>query len=144
MNNLRKFALWMMLGAVVLMIIASIQGFHRNILDDGLLQMESAHAVFLTGMVFGIAGLVVCLYDAFQMGSMRWMLAIVVVALVGVAISAVTYTISPPYPELVEAGFIVALVGAFAYTAAGPAEEGEAAAYGTGTNGVGNGALASR
>src|SRR5262249_5928167 len=142
MSNLRKFAMWVMLGAVVLMVIGSIQGFHRNILEDGLLQMESAHAVFLTGIVFGLAGLAACLYDAFQLGSTRWLIAIVAVALVGVAISAVTYTFSPPYPELVEAGFIVAMIGAFAYIAAGPAEEGEAVAYGA--NGAGNGVMISR
>src|SRR5262249_54330037 len=105
MINLRKLTIGGLLGAVVLMELESIQGFHRDILEDGLLQMESAHAVFLTGIVFGLAGLAACLYDAFQLGSTRWLIAIVAVALVGVAISAVTYTFSPPYPELVEAGF---------------------------------------
>src|SRR5262249_2414634 len=101
MSNLRKFALWMMLGAVTLMIIGAIQGFHRDILTEGVFQMESSHAIFLTGMIFGLAGIAVCLYEALSVGSSRWLLAISVVALVGIAISVVAYNFSSPYPELV-------------------------------------------
>jgi hypothetical protein len=140
MSALRKFALWTMLGAVALMVIASIQGFHRNIFTGGAEAFESAHAIFLTGLIFGLLGVVVTAYGAFSAGSMRWLLSIVGVAALGLALAFVFYNLPDPYPELVEASFVLMLGGAFAYTAAGPDAYEEYDEYATN----GNGYVASR
>ncbi len=141
MTNLRKFALWMLLGAVALMVMASIQGFHRDLFSDFPTSMEAPHAIFITGLVFGLVGLLASLYGAFRARSMPWLIAMVVVAFLGVAIAIVAYTLpSGDYGEITEAGLIFALAGGFAYTAAGPdyAEDDIVYANGNG-NGNGNG-----
>ncbi|WIG60581.1 MAG: hypothetical protein OJF49_003329 [Ktedonobacterales bacterium] len=123
MSNLRKFAMWTMLVAVALMMVGAIQGFHNNVLDQGINAMEGGHAVFVAGICFEIVGIATCLYGAWRASSIPWMVAIGALALVALAFGIVIYNLPNPYPELIVAAFIVAMVGAFAYTAAGPDEE---------------------
>ncbi|HLY30218.1 MAG TPA: hypothetical protein VKQ36_04270, partial [Ktedonobacterales bacterium] len=122
MTNLRKFSLWTMLGAVVFEIIASIQGFHRDVLAQGVNAMEGSHALFVAGICFELVGILVALYSAVRAKGVisPWPIAILASVLVGAAVSVVAYNLPIPYPELVTLGFMLAMVGAAAYTAAGP------------------------
>jgi hypothetical protein len=124
MSNLRKFAMWVILIAIALMVIGAIQGFTRNVLDLGVNAMEGSDAVFVTGICFEIVGVLVALYGAFRARGLIsfWPVMIVVSVLVGVGLGVVIYNFSTPYPELVAFSFILAMVGALAYTAAGPDE----------------------
>jgi hypothetical protein len=117
-SNVRKFALWIMLGAVVLMLMAAIQGFHRDLFSNFPESMEASHAIFITGLAFGLVGVLACLYGAFTARSAAWAVAVVGVAFVGVCIAIVGYAASNG--EVVDAALIASLSGAFAYTAAGP------------------------
>ncbi len=142
MSVLRKFAMWAMLAGVVFELIGAIQGFTRDILTTGLTGMESAHAIFITGICFTLAGFLATLYGAVRARGLVsiWMPIILVPALASFAIAIAIYNLIV-YPELIEFAFVLALVGAFAYTAVGPDLEDELAlAAGNGTNGAnGNG-----
>lgn len=142
MSALRKFALWAMLAGVVFELIGDIQGFTRDILTAGLTGMEGAHAIFITGLCFTIAGFLATLYGAVRArGAFSiWPLLILVPALVSAAFGAFIYN-QIVYPELIEFAFVLGLAGAFAYTAAGPDLEDELAlAAGNGANGNGHNA----
>jgi len=144
MSALRKFALWTMLAGVVFELIGAIQGFTRDILVSGLTAMEGAHAIFITGICFTLAGFLAALYGAVRArGAISiWPLIILVPALVSLAFGIVIYNLIV-YPELIQFAFVLALVGAFAYTAVGPDLEDElalAAGNGNGANGHGQGA----
>lgn len=121
MGVMRKFALWVMLGAIVLEIAASIMGFHRDALSGGFNAFEGAHAVFFGGILLEIVGIGAALMGAVRAKSFLslWPVVIVVSALVGLAIAVVAYNLPSPYPELVEFGFIFGMAGALAYTAGG-------------------------
>jgi hypothetical protein len=124
MSNLRKFAMWVMLVAVLLQIIGAIQGFHNNVLQLGVNGMEGSTAVFVTGICFEIVGVLVALYGAIRARGIIsfWPIAIVVMVLLSAALGVVVYNFSSPYPELIVMAFVLAMIGAFAYTAAGPDE----------------------
>ena len=124
MSNLRKFAMWVMLIAVALMVIGAIQGFHRNVLELGVNAMEGSDAVFVTGICFEIVGVLVALYGAYRArGALSlWPVVIVVSVLLSAGLGVVVYSFSTPYPELIVFAFVLAMVGALAYTAAGPDE----------------------
>ncbi|MEO7003326.1 MAG: hypothetical protein ABI068_16035, partial [Ktedonobacterales bacterium] len=151
MSNLRKFAMWVMLVAIVLEIMGAIQGFHNDIFQTGVNGMEGSHALFVTGICFTVVGIVATLIGAIQARSIPWVLVIGVGVLVGAAVAVVfyAYSFTAPYPELVVLGFGLTMVGAFAYVAAGPDAEDEYAlaaggAYANGNgNGNGNGAYIS-
>lgn len=143
MSALRKFAMWAMLAGVVFELIGAIQGFTRDILTTGLTGMESAHAIFITGIGFTLAGFLATLYGAVRARGLVsiWTAIILVPALVSLAFGIAIYNMSFVYPELIEFAFVLALAGAFAYTAAGPDLEDELAlAVGNGSNGNGHGA----
>jgi hypothetical protein len=144
MSALRKFALWAMLAGVVFELIGAIQGFTRDILVSGLTAMEGAHAIFITGVGFTLAGFLAALYGAVRArGAISvWPLIILVPALASLAVGIVIYNLII-YPELIVFAFVLALAGAFAYSAAGPDLEDElalAAGTGNGANGHGQGA----
>jgi hypothetical protein len=134
MSRLRKFALWVLAISTVLELIGAIQGFHANVLTQGVDAMEGSHAFFLTGMIFQAVGVLTCLLGAVRARSMPWIVTIIAVALVGIAVAIVAYSLPEAYPELVVFGVILASVGAYAYSVAGPDPE-EELAY---TNGNGN------
>jgi len=121
MSDLRKFAMWLLLVAVGLQMVGAIQGFHRDVLASGIDAMEGSHAIFLTGIVFEAIGIAVCLYGAYiGAGSLRWALVIGIPVLISLGFGIVIYNLPSAYPELIVMAFIVAMVGAFAYVAAGP------------------------
>jgi hypothetical protein len=124
MSNLRKFAMWVMLVAVALFIIASIQGFHQDILQLGVNAMEGSDAVFVTGICFEIVGFLVALYGAYRARGLIsfWPVVIVGMALIGVFLGVAVYSFTAAYPELIVFAFVLAMVGALGYTAAGPDE----------------------
>jgi hypothetical protein len=124
MSNLRKFAMWVMLVAVVLQLIGAIQGFHNNVFEQGVNAMEGSHAVFVTGICFEIVGVLVALYGAVRARGVVsfWPIAIVVMVLLSAALGVIVYNFPDPYPELIVLAFILAMVGALAYSAAGPDE----------------------
>jgi hypothetical protein len=124
MSNLRKFAMWVMLVAVALFIIASIQGFHRDILQLGVNAMEGSDAVFVTGICFEIVGFLVALYGAYRARGLIsfWPVVIMGMALIGVFLAVAVYSFTAAYPELIVFAFVLAMVGALGYTAAGPDE----------------------
>lgn len=127
MSDLRKFAMWCLLIALALQMIGAIQGIHRNPLTGGWDAMEGSSAIFLTGIIFEAVGLAVALYGAYRAGSMPWMIAIAVVALICAAFGIVIYNLPTAFPELIVMAFITAMAGAFAYVAAGPDEPAELA-----------------
>ena len=98
----------------------SIQGFHTNVLQGGINAMEGSDAVFVTGICFGIVGVLAALYGAIQARSSVWTVAIIVTVLVSAFLAVVVYNFQQPYPELIVFAFILAMMGALAYTAAGP------------------------
>lgn len=120
MSNVRKFAMWSLLLGLFFEMIGSIIGFHWDVLYYGVDAMGGGHAWFVAGICFEVVGIVVAIYSALQAGSMRWALAIIVVALIGVAEGVIIYNMPFVYEELVELGFVLAMGGAFAYVAAGP------------------------
>jgi hypothetical protein len=138
MSDLRKFAFWIMLFAITLMLIAGIQGFHHDFFAEGGLEVvEASHVIMFFAMIFAVVGIGVCLIGSLRAGAGRWTLAIVISLLVGVAFAAVIYSLSyadPPinYPELVIFGIAFTMVGAFAYTALGPDTHEQAVAGGNG------------
>ncbi len=125
MSDLRKFAMWCLLIALLLEMVGAIQGIHRNVLTGGWDAMEGSSAIFLTGIIFEAVGLGVALYGAYRAGSMPWMIAIAVVALICAAFGIVIYNLPTALPELIVMAFITAMSGAFAYVAAGPDEPAE-------------------
>ncbi|MGZ3677148.1 MAG: hypothetical protein ACXWQR_01085 [Ktedonobacterales bacterium] len=125
MSTLRKFVLWTLLIAVALQMVGAIQGFHHDVLQEGIDAMEGGHAVFLAGICFEVVGFVAALIGALRAQAIRWAIAIVAVAAVSAAFGIVIYTLPQAYPELVVAAFIAASVGAFAYSVAGPDAPGE-------------------
>ena len=120
MSNLRKFAMWVILVAAALEVIGAIQGFHSNVLQGGINAMEGSDAVFVTGICFGIVGVLAALYGAIQARSSFWTVAIIVMVLLSAFLGVVVYNFQQPYPELIVFAFILAMMGALAYTAAGP------------------------
>src|SRR5215469_11381898 len=124
MSNLRKFAMWVMLVAVLLQIIGAIPGFHNNVLQLGVNAMEGSTAVFVTGICFEIVGFLVALYGAYRARGLIsfWPVAIVGMALIGVFLGVAVYSFTAAYPELIVFAFVLAMVGALGYTAAGPDE----------------------
>jgi hypothetical protein len=125
MGNWRKFGLWANALALVLMVAAAIIGFHNNVLEKGVNAMEGSHALFVTALCFAIVGIAACAIAAMRAQSMPWLVAILVSVLVGLALAFVAYNLSKPYPELVVFGFALTMLGALAYTAAGPDPEDE-------------------
>ena len=123
MGNWRKFGLWVMAISLTLMIVAAIQGFHNNVLQKGVDAMEGSHALFVTALCFAIVGIAACAIAALRTRAIAWLVAILVSALVGLALAFIAYNLSTPYPELVVFGFALTMVGALAYTAAGPDPE---------------------
>lgn len=126
MSNARKFSLWAMLIAVTMMIIASIQGFHKDPLSGaGFDDFEGSHALFLTAIIIAAVGIGAALLNAVRARGFAsaWGLGISISVLVGLAFAFVMYTLPQAYPELVVAGFILTMVGAFAYDALGPDPE---------------------
>jgi hypothetical protein len=151
MSDLRKFAMWMMLFAVTFMIIAGIQGFHKDFFSEGGLEIvEASHVIMFVGMIFAAVGIGATLIASFGAGATRWTFGILISLLVGVAFAAVIYSLSyadPPinYPELVIFGIAATMIGAFAYIALGPDSRAEAAASANGAvaaNGGNGGASA--
>ncbi len=122
MTPLRKFALWSMLFAVLLEIIAAIQGFHNDVLAQGVNAMEGSHALFVGAICFEVVGIGVAAYSAWRAKGLfsPWVIVIAASVLVGAAEGVIAYSLPIAYPELVVLGFMLAMVGAFAYTAAGP------------------------
>lgn len=120
MSNVRKFAMWALLFALLMEMVGSIIGYRWDVLFYGISAMGGGQAWFLAGICFEIVGILAALYGAVQAGSLRWALVIVVVALIGAAEGVIIYNMNFVYEELVELGFILAMVGAFAYVAAGP------------------------
>ena len=123
MGNWRKFGLWVNAIALTLMVIAGINGFHNNVLEKGVDAMEGSHAMFVTAICFAIVGIAACAIAALRSGSVAWLVTILVSVLVGLAVAFITYNLPNPYPELVIFGFALTMLGAFAYTAAGPDPE---------------------
>jgi hypothetical protein len=141
MSNLRKFGMWAMGIGVTGEIIAAIIGFRTDVLTGGVNAMQGGQAFFLTGGLFQLAGILVCLYGALRARSMPWAIAVGASTLIGLAVAIVMHSLPSAYPELVVFGVILASVGAFAYTALGPDfEEGEVVL----ANGNGNGYYTSR
>jgi len=141
MTTLRKFSMWSMLFAVLLEIVAAIQGFHNDVLALGVNAMEGSHALFVGAICFEIVGIAVAAYSAYRAKGLFsvWTIVIAVSVLVGIAEGVVAYSLPIAYPELVILGFMLAMVGAFAYDAAGPDPVDEYAALPAAT---GDGALA--
>ena len=135
MTDLRKFAVWTLGIGTVAELIGAIQGFHTDVLAQGINAMRGSQAFFLTGGIFEIIGIAACLIGAYRARSLPWALVVAVSTLIGLAGTIVPHPAS--YPELVVFAVIIASVGAYAYTAAGPdwPEEDEAA---HGANGNGN------
>lgn len=126
MSTLRKFGMWAMGIGIASELIASVIGFHTDVLTGGINAMQGGQAFFLTGGLFQAVGILVCLFGAMRARSTPWTVAIGVSTLIGLAIAIVMHSLQTAYPELVVLGVILASVGAFAYTALGPdAEEGE-------------------
>ena len=123
MGNWRKFALWVNAIALTLMVMAGISGFHNDVLQKGVDAMEGSHAMFVTAICFAIVGIAACAIGAVRTRSIAWLVAILVSVLVGLALAFVAYNLDKPYPELVIFGFALTMVGAFAFTAAGPDPE---------------------
>ncbi len=120
MSNMKKFAMVSLLIAIILMLAGAIIGFHNDVLVTGINGFEGAHGVFLAGIIFEVVGVVTAGLAALRAGSLPWAIAIGVSVLIGAAVAFVMYNLSQPYPELVVFGFILVMVGAFAYVAAGP------------------------
>jgi hypothetical protein len=95
-------------------------GFRWDVLFYGVDAMGGGQAWFVAGICFEVVGILAALYAAVQAGSMRWALIIIVMALIGVGEGVILYNMSFVYEELVELGFFISMVGAFAYVAAGP------------------------
>ncbi len=126
MSNLRKFGMWAMGLGVTGEVIAGVIGFHTDVLTGGIDAMQGGQAFFLTGGLFHLAGILVCLYGALRARSVPWTIAIGASTLIGLAVAIVMHSLPTAYPELVIFGVVLASVGAFAYAALGPdAEEGE-------------------
>jgi hypothetical protein len=123
MGNTRKFALWALLFGTAFMVVGSILGFHWDILYYGPSAFGAGQAWFLAGAIFAVIGILATLYAALQTGAMRWFVGILVVALISAAWSVIIYSMQFIYVELVVLGFFVAMVGAYAYVAAGPDPE---------------------
>jgi hypothetical protein len=123
MGNIRKFALWSLLFALVFQMVGAIIGFQWDVLYYGIDAFGPGQAWFLAGIIFEVVGIVATLYAAMQSGEIRWLIAIVVVALIGAALGVIIYNMPFVYVELVVMGFILAMVGAWAYVAAGPDPE---------------------
>ncbi|HLZ21183.1 MAG TPA: hypothetical protein VKQ30_03575 [Ktedonobacterales bacterium] len=123
-SNLRKFGLWVLAIGILLELIGAIQGFHTDVLTQGIDAMQGSQAFFLVGGIFELVGILACLYGAVRARSIPWMLVIIISTLIGLASAIVLHTL-PPYPELVVLAVVLASVGAFAYTAAGPDAAGE-------------------
>lgn len=118
-GNTRKFALWALLFATAFMLVGSILGFHWDVLYYGPAAFGAGQAWFLAGIIFAAVGILATLYAALQTANIRWFVGILVVALIGAAWSVIIYNLSVIYPELVILGFFVAMIGAYAYVAAG-------------------------
>ena len=123
MGNWRRFGLWVNAIALSLMVIAGINGFHNNVLEQGVDAMEGSHAMFVTAICFAIVGIAACAIAAVRSGSVAWLVAILVSVLIGLALAFIAYNLPKPYPELVIFGFALTMLGSFAYTAAGPDPE---------------------
>lgn len=120
MSKVRKFTMWALLFAVLFEMIGSITGFRWDVLYYGVDAMGGGQAWFVAGICFEVVGILAALYAAVQAGSMRWALIIIVTALIGAAVGIIIYNMPFVYEELVELGFMLAMVGAFASVAAGP------------------------
>jgi hypothetical protein len=120
MSNVRKFAMWALLFAVVFEMVGSIIGFRWDVLYYGVDALGGGQAWFVAGICFEVVGILAALYAAVQAGSTRWALIVLVVALIGAAEAVIIYNMPFVYEELVELGFFIAMIGAFAYVAAGP------------------------
>ncbi|MGH2501100.1 MAG: hypothetical protein ACRDID_01155, partial [Ktedonobacterales bacterium] len=120
MSKVRKFTMWALLFAVVFEMVGSIMGFHWDVLFYGVDAMGGGQAWFVAGICFQVVGILAALYAAVQAGSMRWALIIIVMALIGAGEGVILYNMKFVYEELVELGFFLSMVGAFAYVAAGP------------------------
>ncbi len=123
MSKIRKFAMWALIFALMFELIGSIIGYRWDVLYYGWDAMGGGQAWFLAGICFEVVGIAAALISALQAGSGRWALAIVIVALVGIAETVIIYNMPFVYEELVELGFVLTMVGAFAYIAAGPDPE---------------------
>lgn len=131
-TNLRKFIVACALVSVILLIASAVMGFHSDVLSQGINAMEGSDAVAVAGLGFGLVAVLASLYGAVQARGLisGWTVGIVVVALVGIAESFITYYLPGTYPELVIFGFVIAELGAFAYSAAGPGAPAEGYANG--------------
>jgi hypothetical protein len=112
--------MWVLGIAVVFELIGAIQGFHTDVLTQGIDAMQGSQAFFLTGGIFEVVGILACLIGALRARSIPWAVVVVVSTLIGLAVTIVMHSLVPPYPELVVFGVILASVGSFAYVAAGP------------------------
>lgn len=122
LSGLRAFALVAMLVAVILLVTSGIQGFHNDVLSQGIDAMEGSHAIAVIGLGFGLVGVLACLYGAFRARGIAsvWTIAIVASVLVGIALAFIAYSLPGAFPELVLFGLILTMAGALAYTALGP------------------------
>ena len=118
MTDLRKFGLWTLGIGTVGELIGAIQGFHTDVLTQGINAMQGSQAFFLTGGIFEVVGIATCLIGAYRARSLPWALVIGVSTLIGLAGTIVLHTVN--YAELVVFAVIIASVGAYAYTVAGP------------------------
>ncbi|HEX9067380.1 MAG TPA: hypothetical protein VF807_01335, partial [Ktedonobacterales bacterium] len=126
MGDLRKFVLWTLAIAAILMLVAMIQGFNYDFFFQGGLQtIEAAHVLFFFGLLLEVIGLVVAFYGAWRARATRWSLIMGLTILAGIAFAAIIYSLSfAPQPiiysELVALGIFVTMTGALAFSAAGP------------------------
>jgi hypothetical protein len=120
MSTVRKFAMWTLGIGLVGELIGAIQGFHTDVLAQGIDAMQGAQAFFLAGGIFQLVGILVCFFAALRARSVVWTVVVAVSTLIGLAMAIVMHSLPQAYPELVVFGVVLASVGSFAYTAIGP------------------------
>lgn len=120
MSYLRKFVMWTLLVAVLLELIGAIQGFHHDLLAGGWDVAEGSHAVFVAGICFEAVGLAAALVGVVRANAWRWGLVVIISALIGAAVAYIAYNWGGNTAEIVVFGFIICMIGGFAYAAAGP------------------------
>src|SRR5262249_44258227 len=95
MSNLRKFAMWAMLIATLLMIVAMIQGFHHDFFaEGGLAVTEASHVIFFFGFLFEVVGILAAAWGAWRASSFFWLAVIGGTAVVGALFAIVIYSLS--------------------------------------------------
>lgn len=124
LDDVRMFVLATLLIAVVFEVASGIMGFTTDILSQGVTAMQASQVVAIAGLCFEAAGVLAALYGAARARGLvnGWTVSTVILGLIGTAWSFITYYMPGYFPELVISGFVIAMLGAFAYAAAGPSE----------------------